>query len=131
LHGFRPPLCVPAARLACTKIKDGTAIETRSEIKGRLGRINGIEGQHETKLLTSLFGKFFVSLNYMKSEFHLDKKSVQKFELGQEPKDVIFWRSQPYALRLAALEDIRQAYILWKYGTEQGFQRVYRVVERT
>lgn len=67
----------------------------------------------------------------MDSQFQLDKKSVQKYELGQEPKDVIFWRTQPYALRLAALEDIRQAYILWKYGSEQRFQRVYRVIERT
>ena len=66
----------------------------------------------------------------MASAFQLDKTSVQKFELGEEPKDVIFWRTQPYAVRLAALEDIRQAYILWKYGTEQGFQRVYRIVER-
>lgn len=66
----------------------------------------------------------------MTSQFQLDKKVVQKFKLGEEPKDVIFWRTQPYSARMAALEDIRQAYILWKYGTEQGFQRVYRVVER-
>lgn len=67
----------------------------------------------------------------MVPQFQLDKKRVQKYELGEEPKDVIFWRTQPYELRLAALEDIRRAYISWKYGTEQRFQRVYRVVERT
>ena len=65
----------------------------------------------------------------MASQFQLDKKVVQKFKLGEEPKDVSFWRTQPYSVRMAALEDIRQAYILWKYGTEQRFQRVYRVVE--
>lgn len=66
----------------------------------------------------------------MSQQFRLDKKSIQKHELGKEPKDLLFWRTQPYEVRLAALEDIRQAYISWKYGTEQGFQRVYRVVER-
>lgn len=64
----------------------------------------------------------------MPSPFQLDKKSVRIFKLGEEPKDVLYWRTQSYALRLAALEEIRQTYILWKYGTEQGFQRVYRVV---
>jgi hypothetical protein len=30
---------------------------------------------------------------------------------------------------LEALEELRMQYIIWKYGTEQGFQRVYRIVE--
>ncbi|MBK8702353.1 MAG: toxin secretion, membrane fusion protein [Saprospiraceae bacterium] len=54
---------------------------------------------------------------------------MQVFKLGEEPKDVFFWQTQSYAARLAALEEIRQSYISWKYGTEQRFQRVYRVVE--
>lgn len=65
----------------------------------------------------------------MPSPFQVNKKSVRIFKLGEEPKDVLFWRTKPYALRLAALEEIRQTYILWKYGAEQGFQRVYSVVE--
>lgn len=66
----------------------------------------------------------------MMPQFQIDKTSIQKYNLGEQPKDIQFWRAQSYVARLAALEDIRQAYILWKYGTEQGFQRVYRVVER-
>ncbi len=61
--------------------------------------------------------------------FQVDRKSIQVFKLGEEPKDVFFWQTQSYAARLAALEEIRQSYISWKYGTEQRFQRVYRVVE--
>ena len=43
--------------------------------------------------------------------------------------DVSYWRSQSYAKRLEALEQIRSEYIGWKYGAEQGLQRVYRVTK--
>jgi hypothetical protein len=61
----------------------------------------------------------------------MDKTVVRKYKLGEEPKDIHFWRTQSYEARLAALEDIRRSYNAWKYGVEQGFQRVYRIVERT
>jgi hypothetical protein len=61
----------------------------------------------------------------------MDKTIVRKYKLGEEPKDIDFWRTQSYEARLAALEDIRRSYNTWKYGAEQGFQRVYRVVGRT
>ncbi len=33
--------------------------------------------------------------------------------------------------RLKALEEIRQEYNTWKYGPEQGFQRVYQIIKRS
>ena len=50
---------------------------------------------------------------------------VRKFRVGEEPSDFAYWQTQPYARRLAALEEIRREYIIWKYGSELGFQRVY------
>ncbi len=47
----------------------------------------------------------------MPLSFQLDKSIVRIFELGKEPKDVHYWRTQPYVVRLAALEEIRQSYI--------------------
>ncbi len=58
-------------------------------------------------------------------------KVVRKLRLGEEPKDVYFWRSRSYAERLAALEEIRREYHAWKYDAEPRFQRVYKVTKRT
>jgi hypothetical protein len=45
-------------------------------------------------------------------------------------RDAAWWRQQPPAERIAALEAIRREYHLWKYGAEPRFQRVYRIAER-
>jgi hypothetical protein len=50
--------------------------------------------------------------------------------LEDHKSDFGFWQSQPYDFRLAALEQIRTEYNTWKYGTEQGFQRVYCITEQ-
>jgi len=55
---------------------------------------------------------------------------VTKARLGQEPKDNLYWRTQPYQARLAALEQIRQEYNQWKYHAQPGFQRVYSIIKR-
>jgi hypothetical protein len=57
-------------------------------------------------------------------------RTMQKFRMGDQPSDFIYWQTQPYAARLAALEDIRRAYIAWKYDSDPGFQRVYTIVKR-
>lgn len=59
------------------------------------------------------------------------QKSVNKTKLGQQSSDFAYWQSQPYEVRLATLEQIRQEYHRWKYGTEPGFQRIYTIVKRT
>jgi hypothetical protein len=61
----------------------------------------------------------------------MDKTFVRKGRLKEQDNDFEFWQTQPYEVRLATVEQIRQEYNIWKYGSEQGFQRVYRVVKRT
>ena len=56
-------------------------------------------------------------------------KTVNKVALGEEPKDVHYWRTRPYEERLAALEEMRREYHLRKYGTEPRLQRVCKVVK--
>ena len=57
--------------------------------------------------------------------------TVKKMRIDQQPSDFAYWRDQPYLARLAALEDIRRAYIAWKYDSNPGFQRVYTIVKRS
>lgn len=52
----------------------------------------------------------------------------KKMKMGEAGNDFAFWQSRTPEERLAALEEIRNEYNMWKYGTEPGFQRVYRIV---
>ena len=56
---------------------------------------------------------------------------VRKISLFDKSEDVEYWRTQPYAARLEALELIRQEYHHWKYHAEPGFQRVYSIIKRS
>jgi len=60
----------------------------------------------------------------------MDKTAVRKGKIKEQGNDFLFWQSQPYEIRLMVLEQIRQEYNDWKYGTEQRFQRFYRIVKR-
>lgn len=60
----------------------------------------------------------------------VDKTKVAVYKKGEEPDDVLFWLTRSPEERLKALEQIRAEYNQWKYGTEQRFQRVYRVTKR-
>jgi hypothetical protein len=57
-------------------------------------------------------------------------KVAKKMRIDEQPSDFAYWQTQPYTARLAALEEIRRAYIAWKYDTDPGFQRVYTIVKR-
>ena len=57
-------------------------------------------------------------------------KVYKKVHIRKQGSDFVYWQTQPYQIRLAALEQIRQEYNQWKYGAEQRFQRVYKVVKR-
>ena len=57
-------------------------------------------------------------------------KVVRKFRLGDEPNDFEYWQSRTPQERLDALEEIRKEYNEWKYGPDQRFQRVYRIVKQ-
>jgi hypothetical protein len=47
-----------------------------------------------------------------------------------EDDDTLFWSDKTPKECLSALEEIRKSYNDWKYGTEQRFQRVYRIIKR-
>jgi hypothetical protein len=61
---------------------------------------------------------------------HIDKTAIRKGRLHEQGNDFLYWQSQPYEVRLAVIEQIRREYNTWKYGAEQGFQRVYRIIQR-
>ncbi len=61
----------------------------------------------------------------------LDRKSFRIIDLNNHETDFAFWQTQSIEKRLEALETLRTQYINWKYDTEQGFQRVYRIIERS
>ena len=58
------------------------------------------------------------------------EKVVTIVKLGEKKMDAAYWRKQPVAARLAALEEIRQEYHRWRYGAEPRLQRVYTIVKR-
>lgn len=58
-------------------------------------------------------------------------KSIRIVKKNEKNDDFIFWQSQSYEKRLEALESIREEYNNWKYGNQQGFQRVYRVIKKS
>lgn len=57
-------------------------------------------------------------------------KTYAKLNIREQPSDFAYWQKQPYRARLAALEEIRREYHLWKYGAEPRLQRVYTVAKR-
>ena len=58
------------------------------------------------------------------------KNIVTKAGLRERRSDFAFWQAQPWTARLEALEELRREYERWRYGAEQGLQRVYQVVKR-
>ena len=57
-------------------------------------------------------------------------KIYTKIGVHQRKSDFAYWQSQPYGVRLTALEQIRQEYHRWRYGAEPRLQRVYSIVKR-
>jgi hypothetical protein len=60
----------------------------------------------------------------------IDRNYAVVYKKGEEPSDVLFWLTRSPSERIKALELIRHEYNVWKYGTEQGFKRVCRVIKR-
>ena len=58
------------------------------------------------------------------------QKVVRKVPLNQQGRDADYWRTQPYQVRLAALEQIRREYHQWQYGSESRLQRVYTITKQ-
>jgi hypothetical protein len=58
------------------------------------------------------------------------KKSYTKVSIREQKSDFAYWQTQPYQVRLATLEQIRQEFHRWKYGAEPRLQRVYSIAKR-
>jgi len=58
------------------------------------------------------------------------EKCYRRTSIHHPKDDSAYWRSQPYAVRLRALEDIRQEYHRWRYHAEPRLQRVYTIAKR-
>ena len=58
-------------------------------------------------------------------------KRIKIVKKGEDDSNIKYWLSLSYNERMAELEKIRQFINKRKYGTRQGFQRVYRVVKRS
>jgi hypothetical protein len=56
-------------------------------------------------------------------------KIIQRYRIGEQPKDFIYWQSRSFEERLGALEEIRREYNAWKYRDQQGLQRIFRIVD--
>ena len=57
-------------------------------------------------------------------------KVVTKVKFGQDGGDMAYWQVQSPEVRLAALEEIRREYHLWKYGGEPPFRKVVTIINR-
>lgn len=60
---------------------------------------------------------------------NVDKSQIKIVSIQENKSDFEYWQTQPYEIRLTVLEQIRTEYNTWKYGTEQGFQRVYTITQ--
>jgi hypothetical protein len=59
------------------------------------------------------------------------QKVARKIRLEDQSTDFLYWQSQPYEKRLAALEEIRREFHLWMYGYEPKFQRVCTIINKS
>jgi hypothetical protein len=55
---------------------------------------------------------------------------VKKVNMYEPKFDRLYWQTQSYQSRLAAVEQIRQEYHQWKYNAEPRLQRVYQITKR-
>jgi hypothetical protein len=82
-----------------------------------------------TTIYTSISTSACYNLN-MDSQTRSIAKTAKKVKLTKQKSDFGFWQTQSYQKRLAALEQIRQEYATWKYGSRPRFQRVLSIIKR-
>jgi hypothetical protein len=58
------------------------------------------------------------------------EKRYAKVNIRSQKSDFAYWQTQPYQVRLAALEEIRREYHRWRYDAEPRLQRVHTIVRR-
>jgi hypothetical protein len=67
--------------------------------------------------------------NFVENYGVMDKTQVRKGKIEDQGNDFEYWQTKSFYERLLTLEQIREEYNRWKYGTEQGLQRVYTIVK--
>ncbi len=84
-------------------------------------------------IFSNCFSANYFNIEKTKMDKRENNKLVQKtlkiVSLNDKQSDYEFWITQSIEKRLETLEMLRQQYINWKYDTQQGFQRVYRIIE--
>lgn len=58
------------------------------------------------------------------------KKRIRIVHKGKDESNLMYWISLSKIDRMKQLEEIRKEIIEEKYGSEQGFQRVYRIIKQ-
>jgi len=59
------------------------------------------------------------------------KKQIRIVKKGEDEGNLIYWLSLTNKERMTELEKIRKQINKRIYGTRQGFQRIYRITQRT
>lgn len=58
-------------------------------------------------------------------------KVLKIVKLKDNNTDFEFWKTQSYQKRLETIEILRQQYINYKKNVQPGFQRVYRIINKS
>lgn len=58
------------------------------------------------------------------------EKQIKIVKKGEDDGNLLYWLSLTFNQRMVELENMRQQINKKKYGTRQGFQRVYRITKR-
>jgi hypothetical protein len=67
---------------------------------------------------------------HFKTDSNLMDKQIKIVKKGQDDSNLNYWISLSEAERMSELEQIREQINKRLYGTQQGFQRVCRIVKR-
>ncbi len=60
----------------------------------------------------------------------MDKTKIRKTKLKNQKSDFEYWQKQPVSSRLAALQEIREEYVGWRYDNRREFQRVLTIIKQ-
>lgn len=58
------------------------------------------------------------------------EKRIRIVKKGEDNGNLLYWLSLTFQQRMSELEKIRELINKRRYGTQQGFQRVYRITKR-
>jgi hypothetical protein len=55
---------------------------------------------------------------------------VTRVKMSEQTNDFAYWQTRSYAERISTLQELRYAYMRWKYGSVPRFQSVSRVIKQ-